>query len=106
MSDALSTGYLDYTGKDFLVIKDPAKEKVPEGFIGTILSSDEEKVEHIERTLNEVYQAVRFALSPSQFGKVKEEQRAWLKKRDAINAPDEKCKFTEARIKKLQDLLW
>lgn len=104
--DAISSGYPDYTGKDFIVIKDPAKEKVPEGFIGAVLSSDEEKAEHIERALNGVYQAVRFALPAGRFATVKQEQRAWLKKRDAIRSPDEKCKFTEARIRTLEDFLW
>ncbi len=104
--DDVSNGYSDYTGKNFIVIKDPAREKVPEDFVGTILSSDEEKAEYIERTLNEVYRAVRAALPAERFAEIKRDQRAWLKKRDAISSFDEKCKFTDARIRSLQDLLW
>jgi Lysozyme inhibitor LprI len=103
--DALLNGYSDYSG-NFIVIKDPAKEKAPENFEGTILSSDAEIAEHFESELNEVYQAVRAALPAPRFAGVKEDQRAWLKKRDAISSSEEKYKFTEARIRILQDLLW
>ena len=104
--DALLNGYSDYHEQNFIVIKDPANEKVPEDFDGTVVSSDDEKAEAIEKALNEMYQAVRAALPAARFAGVKEDQRAWLKKRDAIGSPDEKCKFTEARIGTLQDLLW
>jgi hypothetical protein len=104
--DALSNGFSNYSGEDIIVIKDPANEKAPENFEGTVVSSDGEKAEHFETELNEIYQAVRVALSAARFAKVKEDQRAWLKKRDAISSPDEKCKFTEARISTLHDLLW
>jgi len=104
--DALLNAYTDYHEQNLIVIKDPANEKVPEGFDGTVVSSDDEKAEAIEKALNEMYQAVRAALPAARFAGVKEAQRAWLKKRDAISSPDEKCKFTEARIRTLQDLLW
>ena len=104
-SDALSTGY-NYSGQNFIVIKDPAKEKAPENFEGTVLSSDAEIAEHFESELNEMYQAVRAALPAARFAGVKEDQRAWLKKRDALSSPDEKYKFTEARVRALHDLLW
>ncbi len=55
--------------------------------------------------MNETYQAVRFLL-PARFAKVKEEQIAWLKQRDAKDSAAEKSKLTAARIKALQDLLW
>jgi len=60
----------------------------------------------IDELMNDVYQGVRAVLPPGRFAKVKKDQIEWLKKRDAISTVDDKCKFAEARIKVLQDLLW
>ena len=81
---------------------------VPEDAVtGTmIVSSDEEKAEQLDQEMNDVYKGVRAVLAPDRFAKVKQEQIAWLKKRDAASSAAEKCKLTEARIKALQDLLW
>jgi uncharacterized protein YecT (DUF1311 family) len=56
--------------------------------------------------MNDVYKAVHFLLSPAQFQKVKQEQIAWLKQRDATKAVAEKSELTEQRIKVLQQLVW
>jgi len=81
---------------------------VPEDAVtGTmIVSSDEEKAEQLDQEMNDVYKGVRAVLAPGRFAKVKQEQIACLKKRDAASSAAEKCKLTEARIKALQDLLW
>ena len=51
---------------------------------------------------------LRILLRPERFAKVKAEQIAWLKKRDAAGSVgcQEKCKLLEARVKALQDLAW
>jgi uncharacterized protein YecT (DUF1311 family) len=56
--------------------------------------------------MNDVYKAVHFLLSPAQFQKVKQEQIAWLKQRDATKTPAEKSELTQQRIKVLQELAW
>jgi uncharacterized protein len=49
---------------------------------------------------------VQFVLPPARFAAVKQEQREWLKKRDAALPIGDKCKMMVARIKALQDLVW
>ncbi len=71
---------------------------------GTAL--DTEQAERLDGTMNEVYEGLRVVLPPERFEKVKSEQIAWLKKRDAVSSTEEKCKLLKARIKALQDLLW
>jgi uncharacterized protein YecT (DUF1311 family) len=87
-----------------IVAADPAQ--APEDFTGSVFSSEEEKADALDKMLNEVYQAVRFVLSANRFAKVKQEQIAWLKTRDAAQSAEKKSKLTESRIKTLQDLLW
>jgi uncharacterized protein YecT (DUF1311 family) len=56
--------------------------------------------------MNDVYDAVRFVLPPDRFARVKQEQIAWLKTRDAAHSAEEKSKLTENRVRVLQNLLW
>ncbi len=56
--------------------------------------------------MNDVYQAVRSVVAADRFTKVKQEQIAWLKTRDAAPSVEEKSKLTEGRIRTLQELLW
>jgi len=56
--------------------------------------------------MNDVYKVVHFLLSPAQFKKVKQDQIAWLKQRDATKAVADKSELTEQRIKALQQLAW
>jgi uncharacterized protein YecT (DUF1311 family) len=79
--------------------------QVLEDFTGSVFSSEAEKADALDRTTNEVYQAVGCVLPPSGFAKVKQEQVAWLKTRDAAHSVKEKSKLTENRIRALQDLL-
>jgi hypothetical protein len=51
------------------------------------------------------HSAVRSVLPANRFAKVKQEQIAWLKTREAAKSAAEKSKLTESRIK-TQDLLW
>jgi uncharacterized protein YecT (DUF1311 family) len=68
--------------------------------------SDESKFKYLDERMNDVYKAVHFLLSPAQFQKVKQEQIAWLKKRDATKPLAEKSELTQQRIKVLQELAW
>jgi uncharacterized protein YecT (DUF1311 family) len=68
--------------------------------------AEQEKAEAYDRELNEVYSAVRFILPKTEFEKVKAEQIAWLKQRDAAPSIEEKNQRIQARIKALGDLLW
>ena len=104
--EGIEDAYIDYTEKDFIVIKDLAQEKEPEDFVGTTFSSEEDKAASLDQRMNRVYQTVRFAIPSSRFEKVKQEQITWLKQRDALISPEEKSKAMEARIKTLQDVLW
>ena len=68
--------------------------------------SDESKFKYLDEGMNDVYKAVHFLLSPAQFQKVKQEQIAWLKQRDAMKTPAEKSELTQQRIKVLHELAW
>ena len=68
--------------------------------------SDESKFKYLDERMNDVYKAVHFLLSPAQFKKVKQDQIAWLKQRDATKAVAGKSELTEQRIKALQQLAW
>lgn len=102
--DALQSAYQDNFAKHMIVAVDPAH--APEDFTGSVFSSEEEKEDALDKIMNNVYQAVRSVLPANRFGKVKQEQIAWLKTREGAQSVEEKSKLTESRIKTLQDLLW
>jgi len=102
--DALSTAYQEDFARHMIVAADSTK--VPENFTGSVFSSEEEKADALDKFMNDVYAAVRSFLPPGRFAKVKQEQIAWLKTRDATQSAEEKSKLTENRIRALQDLLW
>jgi len=102
--EALLSAYNDNFAKHMIVAADPAQ--APEDFTGSVFSSEEEKANALDKMMNDVYQAVRSVLPANRFAKVKQEQVAWLKTRDAVHSVEEKSKLTESRIKTLQDLLW
>ena len=102
--DSLQRAYQDDFAKHTIVAADPAQ--VPENFTGSVFSSEEEKAEALDKMMNEIYGAVRSVLPSDRFAKVKQEQIAWLKTREAAHSAEEKSKLTETRIKALQDLLW
>ena len=102
--DALSTAYQEDFARHMIVAADSTK--VPENFTGSVFSSEEEKADALDKIMNDVYAAVRSFLPPGRFAKVKQEQIAWLKTRDATQSAEEKSKLTENKIRALQDLLW
>jgi uncharacterized protein YecT (DUF1311 family) len=102
--DVLESAYQDDFAKHMIVAADSAQ--VPDNFSGTVFSSEEEKADALDRRMNDVYDAVRFVLPPDRFARVKQEQIAWLKTRDAAHSAEEKSKLTENRIRVLQNLLW
>ena len=75
---------------------------MPEDFNG----SEQEKMDVLDGILNDVCQALRVVTSLNRFAKVKQEQIAWLKTRDAAHSVEDKSKLTESRIRALQNLLW
>jgi uncharacterized protein YecT (DUF1311 family) len=103
-SDTLGSAYQDNSATHMIVAADPAQ--APENFTGSVFSSEEEKADALDKIMNDVYQAVRYVLPANRFAKVKQEQVAWLKTREAADSAEEKSKLTESRIKTLQDLLW
>lgn len=102
--DALDSAYQDNFAKHMIVAADPAQ--APENFTGSVFSSEEEKVDALDKMMNDVYQAVRYVLPANRFANVKQQQIAWLKTRDAAHSVDEKSQLIESRIKTLQNLLW
>jgi hypothetical protein len=102
--DALESAYQDDFAAHMIVA--PHSGEVPDTFNGTVFSSEKEKTDALDRRMNDVYDAVRFVLPSDHFARVKQEQIAWLKTRDAAESVEKKSKLTENRIRALQDLLW
>jgi hypothetical protein len=102
--DALQTAYQDDFAKHMIVTASPAD--IPKDFTGSVFSSEQEKFDALDKMMNDGYQAVRAVTPRDRFAKVKQEQLAWLKTRDAAQSVEEKSKLTESRIRTLQELLW
>jgi uncharacterized protein YecT (DUF1311 family) len=102
--DAFQAAYQDESAKHMIVVASP--DDVPENFTGSVFSSEQEKFDALDKMMNDVYQAVQAVTPRDRFAKVKQEQIAWLKTRDAAQSVEEKAKLTESRIKTLQELLW
>src|SRR5262249_25739139 len=83
-----------------------AYDNIDKQFENTSYPKPEDKAEAADQSMNSVYKAAQFILPPARFAKVKEEQKAWLKKRDAAGSVDDKCKLMIERTKALQDLVW
>jgi uncharacterized protein YecT (DUF1311 family) len=75
-------------------------------FENTTFANEDDRAKSLDEQMNQVYQAAKFILPPARFAKLKQEQREWLKKRDAAQTAEEKAKLTEQRIRSLQELLW
>jgi uncharacterized protein YecT (DUF1311 family) len=101
---AFENAYDDKFAKRMIVAANSAN--VPEDFTGSVFSSDQEKLDALDKMMNDVYQAVRSVFTSDRFMKVKQEQIAWLKTREAAQSVEEKSKLTESRIRALQELLW
>ena len=102
--DALSTIYNEPSA--VFVAPDGDESKVPENFTGAIVPSEEKKAEALDEDMNEVYKSLHIVLPAARFAKVREEQVAWLKKRDVAKSVEEKSKLIEERIRALRDLGW
>jgi hypothetical protein len=72
----------------------------------TTFQTEEDKAASLDQTMNKVYRAAQFILSPARFVGVKREQIEWLKKRNTALSTSEKCELMKARIKGLQELVW
>jgi hypothetical protein len=102
--DALESACDDNFAKRMIVAANP--DDVPEDFTGSVFSSEQEKLDALDKMMNDVYQAVRSVLVADRSTRVKQEQIAWLKTREAAQSVEEKSKLTENRIRTLQELLW
>ena len=102
-SNDLDSAYQDDFLKHIIIV--PEGQPVPDDFTGSSFHTDEEEFDALDTQLNQVYQAVHFILPPNRFAKIKQEQIAWVKNRDAKSVK-EKSKLTQERITALQDLLW
>ena len=72
----------------------------------TQFATEQLKADAYDGWLNQAYSALRFILPKTEFEKVKAEQVAWLKQRDAAPSIEEKNRRVLARVKALHDLLW
>lgn len=68
--------------------------------------SAESEFKHFDDQLNDIYQAAHLLLPPAKFENLRNEQRAWVSKRDATGSMPEKIKMTSERIKELQAAAW
>ena len=102
--DALQNAYQHDFAQHMIVAASPAD--VPANFTGSVFSSEQEKFDALDKMMNDVYHAVQAVTPPDRFAKVKREQIAWLKTRDAAQSVEEKAKLTESRITTLQEVLW
>jgi uncharacterized protein YecT (DUF1311 family) len=84
--DALQAAYQDDSPKQMIVAANPAD--VPENFTGSVFSFEQEKLDALDKMMNDVYQAVRSVVA-DHFTRVKQEQIAWLKTRDAAQSVEE-----------------
>src|SRR5207248_11514048 len=103
--EPLSSAYSARKGEDIFIAPNGDHSKVPEEFTGMIVNSEEEKEQALDQEMNTVYGAVKLILPPAKFAKVKQEQIAWLKKRDAIPV-GQRSDLIIARIKALEEFLW
>ena len=103
--DVLSGAYSVRSGENIFVAPNGDQGKVPPEFIGLIVKTEEEKEQHLDEEMNKVYKAVRVMLQPALFAKVKQDQIAWLKKRDAIPVGQRSGIIVE-RTKALSEFLW
>jgi uncharacterized protein YecT (DUF1311 family) len=109
MLDRASTGYSDgelqVSPEAFKDLTADAEEPLlSDG--KNLFRSEETKFKYLDDHLNDVYKAMRLLLPPAQFAKIKQEQIAWLKKRDTSNSVAAKSKLTEERSEALQKLVW
>jgi hypothetical protein len=109
MLDRASTGYGD---EQLTVSPDAFKDldataEEPFLFDGkNFFRSEETKFKYLDDHLNDVYNALRLLLPPAEFARLKEEQIAWLKIRDAAPSVAEKSKLTAERSETLRQLVW
>jgi len=69
-------------------------------------ANERERAKMLDRILNEAYAAVRFAVPPARFAKIKEEEKAWLNACVAQKSQLEKNAMMNTRIHQLSAVLW
>jgi hypothetical protein len=78
----------------------------PADFDGEFAANEKERAKMLDRLLNETYAAVRFAVPPARFAKIKEEQKVWLATWVQQKSQQEKNAMTNARVHQLRAILW
>jgi len=101
LNDHLDSALVDAPEKTIFV-----GDNAPNDFNGVLVQSEEEKAQTLDKTLNDVYQALRGLLPAPEFAKVKEEEKKWVKELEAASSPAKKSDLLAGRIHELQELLW
>jgi uncharacterized protein YecT (DUF1311 family) len=70
-----------------------------------LFRSADSEYKFLDDLLNKAYKTVRLTVSAEKFAAIKQEEVAWLEKRDAAKTTAEKCQLSQERIKELQKLL-
>jgi hypothetical protein len=68
--------------------------------------AEDEPEEQLDMRLNNAYNGLRVILPAEKFAKIKAEQAAWLKARDAVKDEKARRELVRERVESLQDLLW
>ena len=83
-----------------------ALDSEPTDYSGEYAANEQERATMLDRMLNETYAAVRFAVPPARFAKIKEEEKAWLNAWVAQKSQPEKNAMMNTRIHQLSAVLW
>jgi hypothetical protein len=97
---------LDSDEGELVRLRPPPNASEPSDYSGEYAANEQERAKMLDRLLNETYAAVRFAVSPARFAKIKEEQKAWLASWVEQKSQPEKNAMTDARVRQLRAILW
>ena len=87
-------------------LRPPPNAPEPTDYSGEYAANERERAKMLDRMLKETYAAVRFAVPPARFAKIKEEEKAWLNAWVAQKSQLEKNAMMNTRIHQLSAVLW
>ena len=97
---------LDSDEGELVRLRPPPNAPEPTDYSGEYAANEQERAKMLDRMLNETYAAVRFAVPPARFAKIKEEEKAWLNAWVAQKSQPEKNAMMNTRIHQLSAVLW
>ena len=97
---------LDSDEGELVRLRPPPNASEPTDYSGEYAANEQERATMLDRMLNETYAAVRFAVPPARFAKIKEEEKAWLNAWVAQKSQPEKNAMMNTRIHQLSAVLW